>query len=95
MGLLQNQSSHTQCATYVSVYAASQTLSVARPYIVEWQNDRWTGKDLEGSDRSLNEVLSQHLPGGTEEKLRKTSVSTAGDTAEIRNKHLPYTSPEH
>jgi hypothetical protein len=35
-------------------------------YIVEWYDYRRTGKDLEGSDRDIFEILSRHLPGGDE-----------------------------
>jgi hypothetical protein len=31
--------------------------------VTEW----WIGKDFEGNSHGLIEVLSQHLPGGTEE----------------------------
>jgi hypothetical protein len=44
------------------------TLSVSRLYSVEWYND-WKGP---GRKRScLMEVLSRHVPGGTEESHRK------------------------
>jgi hypothetical protein len=33
--------------------------------------ERWTGKDLEESDRSLLEILSQYMPRGTEENYEK------------------------
>jgi hypothetical protein len=33
------------------------------------------GKDMEGVGRDLTEVLSQQLPGGTEETLEKLSLS--------------------
>jgi hypothetical protein len=52
-----------------------------------------TGKrqDLEGSDHGLIEVLSQHLPGRTEEK----HVTISGILAEIGTEYLPKTSLEH
>jgi hypothetical protein len=43
------------------------TLSVARSCNIIWYNDRWTGKDMESSNQGLTKLLSQHLPGGTEE----------------------------
>jgi hypothetical protein len=44
------------------------TLSVCTLYRTEWSDDRWlmNGRDMEGSGRGLIEVLSGHLPGGTE-----------------------------
>jgi hypothetical protein len=36
---------------------------------------RWSGKDLEGNGRDLSEVLSLHLPGGTEEAHEKTNLA--------------------
>jgi hypothetical protein len=44
--------------------------------------DGGIGKDLEGSDRGLIEVLSRHLPGVTEDDYEK-SVRIATDPAEI------------
>jgi hypothetical protein len=32
-------------------------------------DERWIGKDLEESGRSLNEVLVRNLPGGTEKTM--------------------------
>jgi hypothetical protein len=40
---------------------------------------------LEESGRSLIEILSGHFPAGSAEKPRKSSMRTAGITAEIRN----------
>jgi hypothetical protein len=45
------------------------------------------GKDLEGNSSSLIEVLSWHVPGGSEQ-LQKTSVIVAGVPADIRTEHL-------
>jgi hypothetical protein len=39
------------------------------------------GKDLEGSGRYLVEVLSGHLPGGTQ--LRNTALKIAGVLIEV------------
>jgi hypothetical protein len=36
----------------------------------EW----WIGKDLEGNDHDLSEVLSCHLPGGTDKEKMKNLV---------------------
>jgi hypothetical protein len=38
---------------------------------------------MEGSGRGVFEILSQHLPGGAEEKSRKTSVKIASLRAGI------------
>jgi hypothetical protein len=56
----------------------------------EW----WIGRDLEGSCHIQIEVLSLHLPGGTEENHKKTSVRKAGAPAKIWTEHLLHTSLE-
>jgi hypothetical protein len=54
------------------------------------------GKDLEGFDSDLIELLSQHLSGGTQENHgTKISVTTAAVPAEIGTKHLSNKSIEH
>jgi hypothetical protein len=58
---------------------------------IEWWNDRWLEKDMEGNGCGLIGVIPRHLPEG---KLRKTSVRVAGVSAEIRSKHLPKMSTE-
>jgi hypothetical protein len=50
--------------------------------------------DLDGSGRTLIEVLPRHLPGGTEENHKKYSVRTGGVPAGIREEHRPNTSLE-
>jgi hypothetical protein len=48
---------------------------------------------LEGSGGLvLIEVLSQHLPGETEENYKK-SVRIAGVPVEIQTEHIPNTNP--
>jgi hypothetical protein len=54
---------------------------------------KWIRKDFKGDDRDLIEVLSRHLPGGTEENY-ETSVRIASVPAEIRTEHIPNTSLE-
>jgi hypothetical protein len=49
---------------------------------------------FEESCHGLIEVLSWHLPGGTEENHGKP-VMTAGVVAKILTKHLPHTSLQH
>jgi hypothetical protein len=44
-------------------------LPVYRLYSVVWCDGRSIGRDLEGTDNDLIEVLSRHLPGETEEML--------------------------
>jgi hypothetical protein len=56
-------------------------------------NDWITGKDLEGSYLSLIDVLSWHLPGGTEENFIKVSHNSI--LAKIQTKHLPSRSQEN
>lgn len=59
-----------------------------------WQcDDGWmiNKKDVEGSDRSVIEVLSQILSVGTK-KIRKTSVRLADVQTETRTEHLPNAS---
>jgi hypothetical protein len=46
-----------------SVFLYQDCMSLDSRMIHVW----WCGKDLEGSGCVLTEVLSQHLPGGTEE----------------------------
>jgi hypothetical protein len=48
------------------------------------------GKDMEGSDRGLFQVLSLRLPEG----VRKTEVRIVGILVEIRTEDLPNTSHE-
>jgi hypothetical protein len=36
-------------------------------WIVGWVEEWWIGKDLEGNGCGLIEILSQHMPGETEE----------------------------
>jgi hypothetical protein len=50
-------------------------------------------KDLEGSGHSLNKVLSLHLPGGTEENMKKLRI--VGGLGKIQTKHFLNTSLEH
>jgi hypothetical protein len=52
---------------FLSGYAT--TLPVSTLCSIEWRviDEWWIGKDLEWSGRGLIEVLSGHLPGGTEE----------------------------
>jgi hypothetical protein len=42
-----------------------------RLYSVEWQDDAWTWKDLEGSSHDLTEVLPRHLPAATEKNYER------------------------
>jgi hypothetical protein len=51
------------------------TLSVSRLYSVEWQDDRWIGKDLEGSGLRLVEVLSLEGLKKTTKDLSQYPVS--------------------
>jgi hypothetical protein len=76
-------------------------LSLSRPYIVRWWDDWWIGRNLEGSDRGLMEVLLRQLSGGTEKKTQKVSVRIAGvpglQTSELHSVHslecrISYTS---
>jgi hypothetical protein len=46
---------------------------------------------LKGSDSSLTEVVTWHLPGETEKNHEKISVRTAGAPAENRTEHLSNT----
>jgi hypothetical protein len=46
-------------------------------------------KDFEGNCRSLSEVLSQYLPGETEENREKNPANVVDVSAEIRTGHLP------
>lgn len=55
--------------------------------------DGGTGKDLEGSNPGLIEVLSRHLPGVTEENYEK-SVRIATVPAEIWTEHITNTNVE-
>jgi hypothetical protein len=56
-------------------------------------NDWWSGKDLEGSDSDLIEVLCRYFFRGIME-IHKTPVTIAGVAPEYRTKHLPNTSLE-
>jgi hypothetical protein len=52
------------------------TLSVSELYRVRWGDHPWMMmvlKDLEGRGHDLIEVLSQHLPGKTEENYENLS----------------------
>jgi hypothetical protein len=51
-----------------------------------------TVQDLEGSGHGLTEVLSQHLPGWTEEKRENLSQDIL---AAIQTEDLPNTSLKH
>jgi hypothetical protein len=51
-------------------------------------DESWIGRDVEGYDCAVVEVLSQNLPRGTEVRS-----NIAGVPAEIPTKHLPNTSP--
>jgi hypothetical protein len=52
------------------------------------------GKDLEGSGRSLIEIPSRDLPGGTEGNYVTISVKISRLSAKIRSEDLPNTSQE-
>jgi hypothetical protein len=47
-----------------------------------------TERNKKGSGRVLNEVLSQHLHGGTDENYKNPQVRTTGDLIESRTEHL-------
>jgi hypothetical protein len=49
------------------------------------------GKDMEGSGRGLDELLSRHLSAGIKEEQGKHQVKVAGVWVEIRSKNLPNT----
>jgi hypothetical protein len=49
------------------------------------------GKDKEGNGCVLIEMLSLHLPGGTEQNLKNLSSDT-WRPADIRREHVPNTS---
>jgi hypothetical protein len=51
-------------------------------------DERWTGKDLEGNDRSLLEELFWRLAAGSDKIHEQTSVRIAGVSSEIRTGHL-------
>jgi hypothetical protein len=59
-------------------------------YSLEWQDDSWLGKDMEGSGRSIIPTFARSDWG----KARKTSVSIAGIGADIWNRNLPSTKQE-
>lgn len=44
---------------------------------------------MEGSDRGPSKVLSQNLPGGTEENNANLSFEIAGLVVDVRNCDLP------
>jgi hypothetical protein len=48
------------------------TPSLSWLYTVEWQNDWWIVKDMEGSRHVLIVLQSRHLPGRTEKKHEKS-----------------------
>jgi hypothetical protein len=60
-----------------------------RLYNIEWWNNRWIGKDLQGSGRGQFEVLCRHLPGWTEDTHGKPPAKIAGVPAKIRTKRFP------
>jgi hypothetical protein len=65
------------------------TLSVTRLYSVEWRDDCWLNKDLEGSGCLLTEILSWHSPAGNEVNHEKYQDN--GVTSEIPTEYLePY-----
>jgi hypothetical protein len=53
--------------------------------------DCWIGRDLQGSGRSLTEVLTRHLSGG---KSLKASIGIADVPPETRTERLPSTNQE-
>jgi hypothetical protein len=69
-------------ARYLTVISISRLCSVGL-----WGDWR-IGKDLEGSGRSLFDIKSQHLSGGTGES-DKTQIRIAGVPTEVRSEHLP------
>jgi hypothetical protein len=68
-------------------------LSVARICRKGWWDGMWMVKNSEGSGRGLIEVLSQCLPGGTEEN--DENLDRIGCVPiEIRTQHFPNASIE-
>jgi hypothetical protein len=51
----------------------------------------WTGKNLEGCDHGLRDILFRYVPGETEEE---TSVRTVDVPNDVQTEHIPNKSPE-
>lgn len=62
-------------------------LWVPRLYIVNWCNDRWTGKDSEGSGSGIIRVLPRNLSGGMR-KPRKISLKVVIVPARFESRKL-------
>jgi hypothetical protein len=61
-------------SSYSTVYAAGYFMAptLSRLHSIEWIDELWIEKDLEGTGLGLTEILPLHLFRGTEEN-RKTS----------------------
>jgi hypothetical protein len=70
------------------------TLSVSRIFSVEWKEEWWIGKNLEGSGSRVTEFVSWYLLGGGLRKSWKKSLKVDVIMAEVRTEDLPHTRPQ-
>jgi hypothetical protein len=59
--------------------------------MIEWFDERWVGKDLEGNGCVLIGISHRYFPGRTEKKPRGTIVRISRGLAEILSEHPPNT----
>jgi hypothetical protein len=77
------------CLKFIYLWAVRQCFQQL-DYIAsyEWQ----MSDNLQGKGHGLMRILSQHLPGRTEENRENPLVTTADSSTEILTEHLPNTS---